>query len=236
MNEEFATDELHQNTVKSPDIMEKLISAMEGMLQMSEAQARSISAIAEVLIEIKISLARIEGKLNAANENNAANYERIDGEMKKFIMAMHDETESHEAIYVKLNEIRGLVAKSLENSKDDAKQKDLDAKLDVIISMLQKAKSITRARPKAKAKPRAKTKPRKRAARRTGPRGAVVDYSAIEDMIVGYLRDTGRLPYQPLLLHTKLNDATLQKILSKLVSENRIGINEEDGGVFYYAK
>src|SRR3989338_1050313 len=51
--EELATDELHRD---EPEMTEKLILAMEGILQMSEAQARSVSAITDAITEIRYSL------------------------------------------------------------------------------------------------------------------------------------------------------------------------------------
>ena len=53
--EELATDELRR---EEPDITEKLIAAMEGMLQMSEAQAKSITAISDAIADIRFALDR----------------------------------------------------------------------------------------------------------------------------------------------------------------------------------
>src|SRR3989338_1619370 len=51
--EELATDELHRD---EPEMTEKLILAMEGILQMSEAQARSVSAITDAITEVRYAL------------------------------------------------------------------------------------------------------------------------------------------------------------------------------------
>ncbi len=61
MQEELATDELRR---EEPDITEKLITAMEGILQMSEAQAKGISTIAEAVSEIRFALERQGSVIN----------------------------------------------------------------------------------------------------------------------------------------------------------------------------
>ena len=82
--EELATDELRR---EEPDITEKLISAMEGILQMSEAQAKSITAISDAISEIRFAL---EQQGNAVHDlKDSVNEIKIDQVSEPILADIH---------------------------------------------------------------------------------------------------------------------------------------------------
>ena len=93
---------------------------------------------------------------------------------------------------------------------------------------------ISELKPKRRAPaPRKPRKPAKRRARKPRPEGAVVDYRAIEDLIVNYVRENGRMTIESIMRHTGIGETTQRKILNQMVREGKL-VKERQGKFVYY--
>ncbi len=93
-------------------------------------------------------------------------------------------------------------------------------------------------RPRVKrAKVRRRTIARRRApARRPAqkPVGAVVDYAAIEELIVNYVRENNRATIDAIKGHTGIGETTLRKLLHDMVRKDKLQRQRQGKFVYYY--
>ncbi len=224
-----AAEELREIAETNKQAIRSVRERIEGNAAMIETNRKAIEAmsagIQDAVDHTSASVNKIESVVERTEESLK---KRID---YTFTSVNEKMDTSIQYISTKINEMQEAFQNAEmqnfdEQERTTAAVRELQSKLENIEMMLIEMKP----------KPRA---PRKSAARKRSaarPTGAVVDYAAIEELIVAYVRENGRVTIDAIKGHTGIGETTLRKILHGMVRKGQIASQRQGKFVYYSAR
>ena len=218
------------------EIAETNRQAIKGLRERAEGNAALIEANRKTVEAMNENLDNVAREIE---RRMARNEETVTSRIDYVVSSMNEKIDaSTERTNSKLNEVHEAWHNiEMENFEEMEKINLILTQMQVRFEKLESLISDLKVKPKRRVSaPRKAKKPKRRASARrraARPEGAVVDYRAIEDLIVNYVRENGRMTIESIMRHTAIGQTTQRKILNGMVRNGRL-LKERQGKFVYY--